>query len=138
MTRTGTGFRFGKVMVQPEVSAVAINSVSTTFPPASLVERAFHLPATSASEIVADATGVSGAAAVSMAGWSLAARCSDWLQLTRTAAQQRKAKRGITPSRVRDEAGTAFGFMVGRVNKCLLHSEVKETVAMTGAFPSSL
>ena len=81
------------VMVQPEVSAVATNPVSTTFPPSSSVERTFHLPATSASEIVADAAGVSGAAAaVSIAVWSSAARSSDLVQPTRTAAQQKKGE----------------------------------------------
>src|SRR5688572_9330236 len=92
-TRTGTGFRFGNMSVQPDVSAVAVSSDSSTLPPSSSIVRTFHFPATSASEIVADAAGVSGAAAaVSIAVRSSAARSSDLVQPTSTAAQQRKAK----------------------------------------------
>src|SRR5215213_3226802 len=95
------GFRFGPVMVQPEVSAVATSSVSTTFPPAASIEVIFHVPAISASESAAGAAGVSGAmAAVSIAVPSLAARFSDLAQAASMAAQQNRARRCISSSRL--------------------------------------
>ena len=98
-TRTGTGLRFGKVNVQPEVSLVAtISWLRIVLSPLSGITRTAHLPAMSASAIGAGAAGAAVASAISSAaGWALSL-----LQATRTTAQQHMAKRRIGLSVVED------------------------------------
>src|ERR1051325_5032640 len=91
-TCTGTTFPFGRVSVHPAVSPVAVSPDSTALPPALSVVRSFHLPARLASEsaaVLSEAAGAAGAmaAVVSRGGWT-----SDFLQPTRTAAQQKTAR----------------------------------------------
>lgn len=69
VTRTGMGFRFGKLNVQPARLAVALSSnVTSVLSPVSDIPRTRHLPATSASEIAAVAGASAATAAVSAAG----------------------------------------------------------------------
>lgn len=94
--RNGLPVQRWPIKIQPEVSAVATSTVSSTLPPASSVERTFHLPATSASEIVAAIAGA--VVAVSTAVPSPAARFSDWAQPARTAAHQNRVRHRILPA----------------------------------------
>src|SRR5688572_22207550 len=93
------GLPLGLPMVHPDVSSVATSSTSTGVPPASSVDRTFHFPATSESEIVArgSAAAADAAAAVSLAARSSAFR--SWPQPASGAVQQQqqKAKNRISP-----------------------------------------
>src|SRR5689334_14768070 len=86
VTCTGIVFPFGRVKVQPVVSAVAVSWDSTAFFPASSVVLSFHFPAISASDIGAgpSATGGAAAAVGAEAVVSTAGRLSDLPQATRT------------------------------------------------------
>src|SRR6266545_370109 len=110
-TCAGTGFRFGKLNVQPVVSSVATNSYFTSvLSPFSVIVVIDHFPATSASEIAAGGGGVGAAveAGAASAVVSLACCCSDLAQPTRTtAAQQQETTWRMTPSVIEDNLYSA-------------------------------
>src|SRR6266568_5172447 len=97
-TCTTTGFaRFGNLIDQPVVSAVAVNRyVTSVLSLVALIPFTFHFPATSPS---LSAGGAGGGAGVAAAGVVSAGLFSDFAQPTIAAAQHRMKMGRIGSSR---------------------------------------